>query len=363
MRIGILGAGQLGRMLALAGYPLGHSFVFFDQSAGESTQGIGSTRVAPFSDEAALARFATECDVITYEFENVPCEAARFLASKAPVYPPPQALEVSQDRIVEKTFLQSLEIATPRFEAASSEEELREACKKLGLPCVAKTRRFGYDGKGQARITDLSAVPDVWRALGGTPLIVEGFVQFSRELSVIAARDTHGSVAIYPLAHNEHSDGILHRTEIPAPDLSPTLRNEAQAIVTKILEKLNYVGVLTIELFQVGDHLLVNEMAPRVHNSGHATIDSAMTSQFENHIRAISGMHVGSTEPRARAVMFNLVGSIPSPLELSAIPDAKIHIYGKSNRPGRKVGHATLLNPTASTEALLASKIPNASKR
>lgn len=357
MRIGILGAGQLGRMLALAGYPWGHSFVFFDQSPGESTKGLGSTHVAPFSDEEALARFAAECDVITYEFENVPCEAARFLASRAPVYPPPQALEVSQDRVIEKSFLQNLGIATPRFEPASSETELREACSKVGLPCVAKTRRFGYDGKGQARITELSAVPEVWRALGGSPLIVEGFVQFSRELSVIAARDTHGSVAIYPLAHNDHRDGILHRTELPAPELTPSLRQEAHSIVTTVLEKLNYVGVLTIELFQAGEHLLVNEMAPRVHNSGHATIDSCMTSQFENHIRAISGMHVGSTEPRARAVMFNCVGSIPSSQDLSAIPDAKIHLYGKSERQGRKVGHVTVLNPTTATEALVESKI------
>jgi 5-(carboxyamino)imidazole ribonucleotide synthase len=357
MRIGILGAGQLGRMLALAGYPLGHSFVFFDQSAGESTIGIGGTQVGSFSDEAALSKFARECDVITYEFENVPCEAARFLASKVPVYPPAEALEVSQDRIVEKSFVQSLGIATPRFEAASSENELHEACKKVGFPCIAKTRRFGYDGKGQARIADISAIPEVWKALGGSPLIVEGFVQFSRELSVIAARDTHGEIAIYPLAHNVHNDGILHRTEIPAPDLSPTLRHEAQAIATIILEKLHYVGIIAIELFQVGDHLLVNEIAPRVHNSGHATMDGMVTGQFENHIRAVSGMHLGSTEPRARSVMYNLVGTAPSLTELSAIPDAKIHLYGKSPRAGRKLGHVTLLNPSESTEALMVSKV------
>lgn len=358
MRIGILGAGQLGRMLALAGYPLGHSFVFFDQSAGESTLGIGTTYVGSFSDEAALSKFAKECDVITYEFENVPCEAARFLASKVPVYPPAEALEVSQDRVVEKTFLQGLGIATPRFEAASSERELLEACKKVGFPCIAKTRRFGYDGKGQARISDVCAIPEVWKALGCSPLIVEGFVQFSRELSVIAARDTHGAIAIYPLAHNVHDEGILHRTEIPAPELAPTLRQEAQAISTKILEKLHYVGILAIELFQVGEHLLANEMAPRVHNSGHATMDGMVTGQFENHIRAVSGMHLGSIESRARSVMFNLIGTIPSPSELSTIPDAKIHLYGKSPRAGRKVGHVTLLNPSESTEMLLASMVP-----
>jgi 5-(carboxyamino)imidazole ribonucleotide synthase len=357
MKIGILGAGQLGRMLALAGYPLGHSVVFFDQTEGESTVGIGSTHVGSFSDKRALATFAKECDVITYEFENVPCETAQFLASTVPVYPPPRALEVSQDRLVEKTFVQSLGIATPRFEAASSQSELLEACKKVGVPCIAKTRRFGYDGKGQARIMTLEEVPTAWTALGGAPLIVEGFVQFSRELSVIAARDLHGEIGIYPLAHNDHTDGILHRTEIPAPDLSPTLRQEAQAIATKILETLSYVGVLSIELFQVGEHLLVNEMAPRVHNSGHATIEGMVTSQFENHIRAITGMHLGSTEARARSVMYNLVGTLPNANEVSAIPDAKIHLYGKSPRVGRKLGHITLLNPSESTENNLKSLV------
>jgi 5-(carboxyamino)imidazole ribonucleotide synthase len=357
MKIGILGAGQLGRMLALAGYPLGHSFVFFDQAPGESTAGLGTTHIGQFTDQQALATFAKACDVVTYEFENVPCETAHFLSTKVPVYPPPQALEVSQDRIVEKTFLQNLGIATPRFEAASSETELRNACQKLGLPCIAKTRRFGYDGKGQARISDLADIPAVWKTLGGTPLIIEGFVQFSRELSVIAARDVHGEIAIYPLAQNEHIQGILHRSEIPAPELSPTLRQEAQAIATKVLEKLSYVGVLAIELFQVGDHLLANEMAPRVHNSGHATIDGMVTSQFENHIRAISGMSLGSTEARARSVMYNLVGTTPDPKELSIIPDAKIHLYGKSPRSGRKLGHVTLLNPSESTETALSTKV------
>jgi 5-(carboxyamino)imidazole ribonucleotide synthase len=357
MKIGILGAGQLGRMLALAGYPLGHSVLFFDQAPGESTAGIGTTHVGSFSDKHALTTFAKQCDVVTYEFENVPCESAQFLASTLPVYPPPRALEVSQDRIVEKTFVQNLGIATPRFEAAASEGELLEACKKVGVPCIAKTRRFGYDGKGQARISTLEDVPAVWKALGGTPLIVEGFVQFSRELSVIAARDLHGEIGIYPLAHNEHVDGILHRTEIPAPELSPILRQEAQAIATKILEELSYVGVIAIELFQVGEHLLVNEMAPRVHNSGHATIDGMVTSQFENHIRAITGMHLGSTEARARSVMYNLVGNLPDTKEISAIPDAKIHLYGKSPRAGRKLGHITLLNPSESMEHTLRSRL------
>ncbi len=340
-------------MLALAGYPLGHSFIFFDQAPGESTAGIGTTHVGSFTDTQALAAFAKQCEVVTYEFENVPCESAHFLANILPVYPPPRALEVSQDRIIEKTFVQDLGIATPRFERASSEAELLEACKKVGIPCIAKTRRFGYDGKGQARISSLEDIPAAWKALGGTPLIVEGFVQFSREISVIAARDLHGEIGIYPLAHNDHADGILHRTEIPAPELSPTLRQEAQAIATKILEELSYVGVLAIELFQVGEHLLVNEMAPRVHNSGHATIDGMVTSQFENHIRAITGMHLGSTDARARSVMYNLVGTLPDAGEISAIPDAKIHLYGKTPRTGRKLGHITLLNPSESTENAL----------
>jgi 5-(carboxyamino)imidazole ribonucleotide synthase len=363
MRIGILGAGQLGRMLALAGTPLGHSFVFFDQSPGEATRGIGHTVIGSFTDEKSLETFASECDVITYEFENVPCQTAHFLAQKLPVFPPPKALEVSQDRVIEKEFLKNLGVPTPRFASASSEPDLVKACQTIGTPCIVKTRRFGYDGKGQARMADITASSEVWKALGGSPLIVEEMIPFSRELSVITVRDTQGAILTYPLAHNEHVDGILHRTELPAPNLSPALQAQANDIATKIVTALNYVGILTVELFEVNGTLVANEIAPRVHNSGHITIDSVATSQFENHIRAISQMPLGSVTPHQRGVMYNLVGGIPSPEALSRLPFAKAHLYDKSPRTGRKVGHINLLDPTPDMEQAVSTLIATTTKR
>jgi 5-(carboxyamino)imidazole ribonucleotide synthase len=358
MRIGILGAGQLGRMLALAGYPLGHSFSFFDVSEGAPCKGLGAITVGSFEDHTALENFAKHCDVVTYEFENVPCDAARHLANFVPVYPPPRALEVSQDRLVEKEFLQGLGVATPRFKAANSEADLRDACDTLGLPCMVKTRRLGYDGKGQRMLESEDDIARAWRDLGDSPLIVEGFVPFSRELSVIAVRAQDGTLLTYPLAQNDHRNGILHRSEIPAPDVTPELRSAAHDIAKAVLDDLEYVGVIGIELFHVRGELLANEIAPRVHNSGHATIDGIVTSQFENHIRAITGMPLGSVEPHARAVMFNLIGTIP-PLEaLSGITNAKLHLYGKSPRPGRKLGHVTLLNPSAQDEQKIEALLP-----
>lgn len=350
MKIGVLGSGQLGRMLALAGYPLGHSFHFYDSTASASTHELGTTTVASFEDRAALRTFADECDIITYEFENVPCAAAQFLQTLRPVFPPPRALEVSQDRVTEKEFLQSLEIATPRFRSASTEVELREACEALGLPCIAKTRRFGYDGKGQARIEHSDQIHEAWKSLQGAPVIVEGFVPFSRELSVIATRDQGGALCIYPLSCNEHVNGILHRSELPAPDIAPTLKQTAQNLISKVMTELQYVGTLAIELFEVRGEILANEMAPRVHNSGHATIDSSISSQFENHIRAITGMPLGSVDPQARAVMYNIIGSLPNLDEIAELPNARIHLYGKEPRPGRKLGHITLLNPSKAEE-------------
>lgn len=350
MKIGVLGSGQLGRMLALSGYNLGHTFCFFDENPGAPTEHLGATTVAAFDDLSALRSFAKMCDVITYEFENVPCEAAHFLNELVPVCPPPRALEVSQDRLVEKEFLQSLQIGTPRFRAADTEEDLRSACLALGLPCIAKTRRFGYDGKGQYRIENESDVRSAWNALKGAPLIVEGFVPFTRELSVLATRDINGTIEVFPLAENKHKNGILHRTEMPAPDSTPELRASAHEIISKVLVELQYVGTLTIELFDIRGELLANEMAPRVHNSGHPTIDSTITSQFENHIRAITGEPLGAVEPKARAVMFNLIGDTPPSSSVLAIPNAKLHLYGKSPRAGRKLGHVTLLNPSITEE-------------
>ncbi len=353
MKIGVLGSGQLGRMLALAGMPLGHSFSFFDASASTCTEGLGPVTVAPFDDIKALTVFAKGCDVVTYEFENVPCNAASAIQAVVPVYPPPRALEVSQDRVVEKEFLQSLGIAVPAFMAASTRDELIAACRAVGTPCIVKTRRLGYDGKGQARISSPEDAERVWEDLGGVPLIVEAFVPFSRELSVIAVRGIDGQIKSYPLAYNIHRAGILHRSEIPAPGISQSLAQDAYSIAARVLNELQYVGVLAIELFEVDGKLVANEMAPRVHNSGHATIDGSTTSQFENHIRAIAGSALGSAVSRAPAVMYNIVGTLPPEQSVKDIQCAKLHLYGKSPRPGRKLGHVTLIHPSADDENAL----------
>ncbi len=347
MKIGVLGSGQLGRMLALAGIPLGHTFAFYDAVLSPSTRGLGERCSGPFSDIAQLRAFAAPCDVITYEFENVPCQAAAALAALKPVYPPPRALEVSQDRVVEKEFFRSLGISTPAFRAASSAEDLLLALQELGTPCIVKTRRMGYDGKGQARVSSREEAARAWEELGSVPLIVEALVPFSRELSVIAVRSTDGQARTYPLACNIHRSGILHRSEIPAPRAPQKLIQEAHDIAAKILNELSYVGVLAVELFEAGGRLVANEMAPRVHNSGHATIDCSVTSQFENHIRAITGMPLGSVVSRAPAVMYNVIGTVPDTQQLAALPNVTVHLYGKEPRPGRKVGHITLLSPSA----------------
>jgi len=352
MQIGILGSGQLGRMLAQASSKLGHSCIFFDSHPNSASVGLGSIIEAPFDDREALKRFANECDVITYEFENVPCETARFLAEFKPVFPSYRALEVSQDRLTEKEFLQGLGIGTPRFQPASSEPELKAACATLGYPCIAKTRRLGYDGKGQYRLNTPNDVGPAWRALLGAPILVEGFVPFSRELSVIATRGQDGEIALYPVNFNIHINGILHRSETPAPDLIPAVRDLAFAAITTVLNSLNYVGTLALELFEVRGEILANEMAPRVHNSGHSTIEGLETSQFSNHIRAVTGEPLGSTEPVSRAVMYNIIGEIPDLSQVQKLKNAKIHLYNKSPRAGRKLGHITLLNPSEPEEQL-----------
>jgi 5-(carboxyamino)imidazole ribonucleotide synthase len=344
-------------MLAQSGEPLGHSFLFYDLSPGEATEGIGKTLTGGFSDLEKLSLFAKQCDVITYEFENIPCETAHFLSNFVSVYPPPRALEVSQDRLMEKTFFTNLGLGTPRFAPASTKQELIDACDLLGYPCVIKTRRLGYDGKGQARASDRASVDKIWSELGSTPLIVEAFVPFSRELSIIGVRTVDGAIAIYPLAHNIHVNGILHRSEIPAPSVSRTTAEEAIQIITKVMNNLEYVGVLTIELFDVSGTLLINEIAPRVHNSGHASIDSVATSQFENHIRAITGMPLGSTKPLERGVMYNIVGTLPALDSIRTLPETTVHLYGKTERTGRKIGHITLLNPTPDSEAVVAAAL------
>jgi 5-(carboxyamino)imidazole ribonucleotide synthase len=355
--VGILGGGQLGRMLALAGYPLGLRFQLLDPAPDAAAGQLAEHIQAGYDDIAALERFASGVDLITYEFENVPVTVARLLADQVPVFPPPQALEVAQDRLAEKSFFQNLGIATPPFAPVDSWADFDQALAQIGLPAVLKTRRLGYDGKGQKVLRAMAEADAAWAALGGSPLILEGFVPFERELSILAARGRDGRMAFYPLVQNHHGEGILRLSLAPAPALTAELQDEAEQIAAHALEALGYVGVLAIELFQVaGDGgrgtgvvkgtishpLLVNEMAPRVHNSGHWTIEGAETSQFEQHLRAGLGLPLGSTAPRGYSAMVNLIGALPNPADIAAVPGAHLHLYGKQPRAGRKLGHVTI---------------------
>ncbi|WP_105317347.1 5-(carboxyamino)imidazole ribonucleotide synthase [Thermus tenuipuniceus] len=346
MRLGILGGGQLGRMLALAGYPLGLSFRFLDPSPEACAGQVGELVAGDFLDEEALRRFAEGLELVTYEFENVPVEAARFLEARLPVFPPPKALEVAQDRLAEKTFMHSLGIPTPPFRRVDGLRELREGLEALGFPALLKTRRGGYDGKGQALLTSSEEAERAFHALGGGGLILEGYVSFQRELSLLGVRSRTGEMAFYPLVENRHQGGILRLSLAPAPGVSPTLQQKAEAYARNAMEALGYVGVLALELFQVGEELLFNEMAPRVHNSGHWTLEGAETSQFENHLRALLGLPLGSTAPRGYSAMANLIGVKPDFPQVLALPGAHLHWYGKEVRPGRKVGHITLRRDT-----------------
>jgi 5-(carboxyamino)imidazole ribonucleotide synthase len=314
---------------------------------------------AAFDDPAALAGFAAGLDLATYEFENVPVVAARALAGHVPVYPPPQALEVAQDRVAEKCFFQSLGAPTPRFATVDTRADLDAALVLVGWPAVLKTRRLGYDGKGQALLRSDQDADRAWDALapaaGPADLILERFVSFRRELSLIAARGRDGATAFYPLVENTHRDGILRRSIAPAPGPRQALQEHAEQIAARALEALDYVGVLAIELFDVGDEqLLVNEMAPRVHNSGHWTIEGAETSQFEQHMRAIAGLPLGETAMRGYAAMVNLIGAVPDAAAVLAVPGAHLHLYEKAPRPGRKLGHITV---RADTPAELARRL------
>ncbi|MBK9710440.1 MAG: 5-(carboxyamino)imidazole ribonucleotide synthase [Kouleothrix sp.] len=360
--VGILGAGQLGRMLALAGYPLGLRFRLLDPAPDAPAGHMAEQVAAGYDDAAALARFAEGLHAITYEFENVPVAAARQLERRAPVYPPPLALELAQDRLAEKRFFRDLGVGTPPFAQVDSRDDLAAALARIGLPAVLKTRRLGYDGKGQLVLRSRADVEPAWAALGGAPLILEGFVPFERELSILAARGRDGRTACYPLIENHHRDGMLRLSLAPAPGLTPALQAAAERIVTLALDALGYVGVLAIELFQIGGlgtwdggladqppspkpqapSLMVNEMAPRVHNSGHWTIEGAETSQFEQHLRAILGLPLGSAAPRGCSAMVNLIGALPEPAAVLAVPGAHLHLYGKAPRAGRKLGHITI---------------------
>jgi 5-(carboxyamino)imidazole ribonucleotide synthase len=353
VNVGILGGGQLGYMLALAGYPLGLQFRFLDPSP-EAPVGRIALRVnADFRNAEALERFANGLDLVTYEFENVPVASVKALAQRLPVFPPPLALETAQDRLREKSLFRKLGIATAEFVAVQGPDELAAAVKKLGLPAILKTCRMGYDGKGQwllrtaddvarAKSQMPEALPTDSEPTDEAPYVLERMVTFSRELSILAVRAREGKIVFYPPVENHHREGILRLSLAPAPQLSVKTQAAAEDIARRVLQALDYVGVLAIELFECDGKLLANEMAPRVHNSGHWTIEGAVTSQFENHLRAVCGFPLGSTVALGHSAMLNLIGDVPNPAEVLCIPDAHLHLYGKSPRPGRKLGHVTL---------------------
>ena len=336
-------------MLALAGYPLGLHFRFLDPSPEAPVGRIAHRVTAEFTDVQALRRFAQGLEVATYEFENVPVAAARLLAEKTVVYPPVNALEEAQDRLREKRLFRKLGIETTEFVALETPAEFDAAVKKIGLPAVLKTRRMGYDGKGQWLLRRKEDVEKTRQALPMVPLILEKFVAFSSEVSMLGVRSKTGEIAFYPVVENHHREGILRLSIAPAQNSTNELQKAAEEATRKVLQTLRYVGVLCIEFFEVGGRLLANEMAPRVHNSGHWTIEGAVTSQFENHLRAILGMPLGSTAAVGHSVMINLIGEIPEENSVLAVPNAHLHLYGKAPRPGRKLGHVTVRADLANT--------------
>ncbi|HTP67992.1 MAG TPA: 5-(carboxyamino)imidazole ribonucleotide synthase [Dongiaceae bacterium] len=342
MTIGILGGGQLGYMLALAGYPLGLHFRFLDPSPEAPVGRIAHRVTADYTDEGALEKFAHGLEVVTYEFENVPVQAARFLAERVSVYPPATALEEAQDRLREKRLFQKLGIATTEFAEIVRHSELDTAVKKVGLPAILKTCRLGYDGKGQWLLRTPEDVTKARPELPDTAMILEKFVPFTRELSILGVRARTGETGFYPLIENHHREGILRLSLAPAPGLAERLQARAEDAARRVLQELNYAGVLCIEFFEVDGQLLANEMAPRVHNSGHWSIEGAVTSQFENHLRAVLGFPLGATSVIGSSAMVNLIGELPEAQDVLKVANTHLHFYGKEPRPGRKVGHVTV---------------------
>jgi 5-(carboxyamino)imidazole ribonucleotide synthase len=339
MHIGIIGAGQLGQMLGIAARELGHSCFFLDPSDNPPAAKVGPVIQAPFDDRVALTVLADKCDVLTYEFENVPVEALTNIADLKPIYPPLDALRYAQDRLAEKQLFEKLDIPLPGYLAVDTPENLHEAIGSIGLPLVLKTRRLGYDGKGQFVLRNAEQFDAAWQELGGRELIAEQWVPFDYEVSAIGVRNIAGETATYCLTHNEHVDGILHTSRAPGGD--EALTELASNYMQRLLEHLDYVGVLALELFVADGGLLANEFAPRVHNSGHWTIEGAATSQFANHILAITSASPGATDTRGYPGMINLIGQIPAAAREGH--EGSLHDYGKAPRPGRKLGHITVI--------------------
>lgn len=344
--IGILGGGQLGRMLSVAAARLGYRSHIFEPGAAPAGDVAHALTTASYDDSAALKRFAETVDLVTFEFENIPDAALALLAEHAPVHPGPRALSVSQDRLTEKDFLADLGLATAPYRAIETADDLRAAMADFGTPGILKTRRMGYDGKGQARLSGPEDAEAAFAEMQGAPALLEGFVTFEREISVIAARSLSGEIACYDPGENLHEAGILRRTTVPAP-LSAGLRSDAVLLAARILNALDYVGVMGVELFVTEGSLIVNEIAPRVHNSGHWTQNGCAVDQFEQHIRAITGWPLGDGTRHSDVTMENLIGAdmdrVP---ELARQPHAALHLYGKTEvRAGRKMGHVNHVAP------------------
>jgi len=364
--LGVLGGGQLARMLALAAAPLGIKTLVVDGSADACAGQVAPLVVAEWTDYAALEAFAAQVDAVTFDFENVPAETARWLAERVAVFPSPQALAAAQDRLAEKTLFRECGLQTPEFMAVDSRKDLDQALARIGAPAILKTRRLGYDGKGQFRLKTIDDADAAWMALGEQAatlgLILEAFVPFERELSVIAVRSRDGDFRTWPLTQNWHVDGVLSMSLAPAGDIDE-LQQRATALAKTLAERLDYVGVFALELFVKNGDLLGNEMAPRVHNSGHWTIEGAHTSQFENHVRAVLGLPLGDTGARGVSTMFNWIGDLPDAAPVLRAMDAHWHDYGKQARPGRKVGHATLCAPAARELAARLTELAEALNR
>lgn len=355
MRIGIVGAGQLAQMTAQAAKSLHVETLCLAFSADECAGRESPLQVVTAFDAAHADAFASAADILTIETENIPLDFATRLATQKPLYPPVEALATAQDRLFEKQLFEHVGLSPAPYAVINRVEDVSEVLAKVGVPGILKTRRMGYDGKGQIRCyTEADLIAGV-NALLPAPLIYEGWVTFDREASLIGVRSQTGEVAFYPLCENTHQDGILRITKAPYDDVA--LAQQAQSYMTKIFDEMNYVGVLTIEFFVKGERLLGNEMAPRVHNSGHWTIEGAETSQFENHVRAITGMPLGSCAVRKYSVMVNCIGALPNPVEIAMIAGAHYHHYGKAVKPLRKVGHVTVVASTAEEADVLSHRV------
>ncbi len=355
MRLGILGGGQLARMMSIAAAPLGVRVRTYDPSPDACAGDVCELIVGEYDDAKALQRFADGLDAVTYEFENVPTIAAETLTPLVRVRPGIESLRISQDRGLEKHALIAAGFEVAPWSPVDSLDALREAVETIGTPAILKTRRGGYDGKGQAIIADVADLPRAWSAIDERPAVLEKMLRFDRELSLVATRGVEDSAAYYPLVENAHRQGILRVTVAPATGVTEAIDAEAQAMARTLMTSLDHIGVLTIELFEVDGRLIANEFAPRVHNSGHWTIDGAATSQFENHVRAVMGLPLGSTEVRCPTMMLNCIGQLPHVPTVLSCPDSKLHDYRKQPRPGRKVAHVNVCNCTGDRTEELAS--------